>query len=218
MTRRFQGRVEVWDVINEAHGAANCLHYSYEQLLDLTVATCAAARQGDGEATMLVNCTDPWGLMAAADAPATTLRYCRDIVAAGADFDVLGMQLYVGPGLGGVRDLFEFSRMLDVFGDLGKPMHITEMGVPSSCEPDILAGRKVADIGRNGWWHAPWSEAIQAQWVREFLAVAASKPFLHALSWWDFADDGRHFHTHGGLLRRDLTPKPALANLRPWRD
>jgi len=37
--------------------------------------------------------------------------------------------------------------------------------------------------------------------------VLMGKPFVKAITWWDFTDHGHHFYTHAGLLDPDNNPK-----------
>ncbi len=114
--------------------------------------------------------------------------------------------------------LFEIASMLDRFAALGKPLHITELGVASVDGPDQHAIRR--DPG-NLYWHAPWSETIQADWIEQFYTLCYAHEAVEAVTWWDFADTPGHFWPHGGLLRADLTPKESHGRLRrlieDWR-
>jgi len=70
------------------------------------------------------------------------------------------------------------------------------------------------------YWHQPWSEEVQADWIEEFYTICYSKPYITATTWWDFADAG-YSYSHGGLVKPDLTPKESyhrLGNLiSRWR-
>jgi GH35 family endo-1,4-beta-xylanase len=112
--------------------------------------------------------------------------------------------------------MFEINRQLDRYSKLGKPIHITELGVSSATTRDEKSYLKAPE----GLWHAPWSEKVQADWVEQFYTLCYSKPYIQAITWWDFADRG-NFWPHGGLLQADMTPKEAyhrLANLiKEWK-
>jgi len=64
-----------------------------------------------------------------------------------------------------------------------------------------------------GLWHAPWSEAIQADWVEQVYTLAYSKPEIKAVSWWDLSDQAT-FWPFGGLLNRENQPKAAYYRLQ----
>ncbi len=215
---RYAGRIDVWDVINEAHDWGNELKFSPEQLLDLTRMSAAATRRANPRATVIVNNCCLWGEYVSTGrtyfgdmgrdlrAPHEYLRTCLD---ARIDFDVVGLQVYY-PGY----DMLEIERMLERFAQLGKPIHITELGVSSKNEPDPTAhGREPS----NSYWHAEWSERVQADWVEQFYTLCYGKPYIHAITWWDFADRG-HFWPHGGFLRPDMTPKESYQRLKGLRE
>ena len=199
---------------NEAHDWANQLGYSAYTVLDLTRASCEGAREGEPKSPdrreQLLRLRRvrrheqdllPTGAAAAAHA-ASVPRAC---LSAGLDFDVIGLQLYY-PGY----DLFEIARLLDWYAELGKPLHITELGVSSAPDDDE---RPCQEGQFRLVRHGPWSEAVQADWVEQFYTLCYSKPAIEAITWWDFADAG-HFWPHGEFLRPDFTPKESYRRLK----
>ena len=81
-------------------------------------------------------------------------------------------------------------------------MHITAVQVPSEG-----SGGEASVEG--GVWRSPWTEQIQADWLRQFVDIALSKPFVESVSWQNLIDHKRQTVPHGGLLRPDLAPKAA---------
>lgn len=208
ITRRYGDRISAYDVINEAHHVpwSNDLNYSPDQLIDLTRLACAAAREGHPTVQRIVNSCCLWARNVAIYGPPqrSPYQYLRACLAANIDFEVIGLQLYY-PG----QDMFEIDRLLDRFITLGKPIHITEMAVSSSTGQDDQS--QLGDA--SGLWHAPWSEAVQADWVEYIYTLAYSKPEIEAATWWDFSDQGT-FWPFGGLLRRNQQPKAAYYRLQ----
>ncbi len=217
---RYRGRIDIWDVINEAHDWGNELGFSAEQLLEMTRVAAETTRAADPSAVTVVNNCCPFGEYVAtqrtyfgpSDRPLRApIPYLQACLEAGIEFDVVGVQLYY-PGY----DMLEISRLLDRFAALGKPIHVTELGVSSDSRADPNAhGSHPSSL----YWHGPWSESIQADWVEQFYTLCYSKPYIEAITWWDFADKG-HFWPHGGFLRPDMTPKESYlrlqALLRGW--
>ena len=214
---RYKGRIDRWDVINEAHDFANDLHFSYDQLFDLTRMACDTARAANPNSMSVINSTCLWGEYAAPRAgkelpspiQRTPHQYLTDCVREKLDFDVIGLQVYY-PGW----DMFEIDRMLERFGRLGKPVHITEQSVASDTAKDTRA----LDQDVNGYWHAPFSQAVQADWVEQFWTIAYSKDCIQAISYWDLADYGGHFWPHGGLLDGSFKPKESYRRLKALVD
>lgn len=208
----YGDRLPYYDIINEAHGVswANELDFTPDQFLELTRLASLAVQAGDRRTFRIINSCCLWAENVAyfgppQRSPYSYLRACLD---AEIPFEAIGLQLYY-PG----QDMFEIHRLLERFGQLGKPIHITELGVSSDNTTDERSLLKQP----RGWWHAPWSETVQADWVEQFYTLCYSKAYIQAITWWDFADRG-HFWPHGGLLRADLTPKLAYQRLLSLRD
>ncbi len=215
ITARYGKRIPYYDIINEANGLswANTLGYSLEQLLEIANLAATASRAGNPQVQRIINHCCLWGTNVAFAQPPTTspyqfLKSCQE---AEIPFEFIGLQLYYPH-----QDMFEINRLLDRFSQLGKPIHITEIGVssaPGKDEKSILGGPI-------GLWHSPWSESVQADWVEQFYTLCYSKPYIQAITWWDFADIG-HFWPYGGLLDANLRPKPSFFKLssliHQWR-
>ena len=76
-------------------------------------------------------------------------------------------------------------------GDAGLPVHVSAI--------TILGG--------------PDEESQQAEAVRRFYTVAFARPEVASISWWDLSDAFAWQNAPGGLLRADLSPKPAYEAL-----
>ena len=57
-----------------------------------------------------------------------------------------------------------------------------------------------------GWWHRPWDEEIQAEFVHDFYTIAFSKEQMEAITWWNI-NDNNSFNVSGGLLDKNNRPK-----------
>ncbi|WP_404788183.1 endo-1,4-beta-xylanase [Altericista sp. CCNU0014] len=215
ITAHYQNRISYFDVINEAHGApwANELRFTPEQFLDLTRLTAEAARQGNPAVQRILNCCCLWGETVPYYPPPqrSPYQYLKAALSARIPFEIVGLQLYYPD-----QDLFEIDRLLERFSALGKPIHITELGVSSATGIDEQSYLKDA----RGLWHKPWSQTIQADWIEQFYTICYSKPAIEAISWWDFSDRGC-FWPFGGLLDRNMQPKESFYRLKTllaqWR-
>jgi GH35 family endo-1,4-beta-xylanase len=212
---RYRERIRVYDVINEAHDWGNEPGFSQDQLLEMTRLAADAAHAADPKATRVINNCCLFGEYVAEGRTykggqprplRTPLQYLRAVLKAGVDFDAVGLQVYYPE-----HDLFEIARMLDRFAALGKPLHVTELGVSSRADRDEEAIGK--DPGKS-YWHAPWSEGIQADWIEQFYTLCYGHPAVKAVTWWDFSDAPGHFWPHGGFLRPDGQPKEGYQRLQ----
>ena len=217
---RFRSRIHAWDVINEAHDWANEFHYSPEQLVEITAMMLKAAREADPTAFRVVNNCCLWAEYAATrmtnntplDRPSQTpLQYMKALRDAKVEYDAVGLQIY-SPG----RDMLEIERHIERFAALGKPIHITELGIPSANDQRTRStyeerGRTIPYPVDAVWHGTDWSEQIQADWVEQFYTLCFSMPQVEAVTWWDFTDPG--YMPNGGFLTRDLRPKPSYERL-----
>jgi GH35 family endo-1,4-beta-xylanase len=208
---RFRNRIHAWDVINEAHDWANELGLSQDQLLDVTRLAAESTRTADPTAFRVINCCLPWGEYVATGRtyagplkrPARTpLEYYRAVEDARVSYEAIGVQVYY-PGY----DMLEMERQLERFFAFGKPVHITELGVPTSSE-GIKGGGPIPY--ENVWHGTAWNEQIQADWVEQFYTICYSKPEVQAISWWVFSDSSRD---GSGFLHKDFRPKESYLRL-----
>ncbi len=217
---RYGQYIQTWDVISGVH-ANNCFTFNFEQLMELTRMTAALTKQVSPPSTAIINLVAPWGeYYARNQRTIPPLLYADMAVQSGVNFDAFGLQFYFGPAVDGmfVRDMFQISSLLDLFAKLGKPLHVTAVEVPSDSVTTDAADETSDPVPiQGGQWHQPWSEQIQSEWLRQFLEVALSKPFVEAVSWHSLTDHCRQMVPHGGLLRSDLTPKAAYVQMAKMR-
>jgi endo-1,4-beta-xylanase len=215
IVNRYRGRIRVYDVINEAHDWGNEPQFTQDQLLEMTRLAADAAHAADPKALRVVNNCCLFGEYVAEGSTyrgkqprplRTPLQYLRAVLKAGVDFDAVGLQVYYPE-----HDLFEIARMLDRFAALGKPLHVTELGVSSRADRDEQSMGKEPS---HSYWHAPWSEDIQADWIEQFYTLCYAHSAVEAVTWWDFSDAGGHFWPHGGFLRPDSQPKESYSRLQ----
>ncbi len=209
-TQRYHGRLQYVEVINEAHDKANLFRFSHEQLVQLTRAACAAARGGSRSVKRVVNHCCLWAEYARRPGPNnqrlwSPYRYVRDCIASGAEFEVIGLQLYYPQ-----QDLFEIDRMLQRFDGLNRALHISELSCNSAPGLDPASMRPKQLVPG---WHGPWTETMQADWLEAIYTLCYSRREFEAVGWWDFADAGGHFWPNGGLLHKNFTPKESFTRL-----
>ena len=226
---RYRGQVESWDVINEIQHylRRRSTEYDRDEAIELTRLCSDWTRQADPDAKRVVNADDPFGEYMAwkPGSGFAPLDYFTELERCGVDYDVIGIQLYYGAGFSYCRDLFEISRYFDRYERFHKELHLTETGAPSQEGEDPLDYTHVAkrhdrhpsepwedaaaisQASDAGFWHRPWDQENQADWMEGFYKVLMSKPFITAISCWDFSDHYQHFWSFSGMLDTEFKPK-----------
>lgn len=207
--QRYGRQITSWTVASGLH-AENVFAFNFEQIMDLTRMAAAITKQHSARAPIILDITQPWGEYYARN-PRTIppLLYADMAVQSGISFDAFGLQFLFGIASPGyhLRDMFQISSMIDRLANLGKPLHITALAVPSA-NPD----------GENGGrWHGEWSDETQAEWLAQFCEIALSKPYVESVCMQSLADGISDGLPQGGVLREDLTPKPAFTRLGELR-
>jgi len=218
---KYRGRIHIWDVINEAHVQPEVGHgingFTKDQNVELTYAAAKMAHEADPTCYRIINSTGTWSDYYMGRHPAiwqdNVYNYLQSVEDTKCEFEAIGLQYYHSG-----RDLLEFERDVERFARFKKPIHITELQIPSSS----------AEIPNAEWWGGgvggsrfPWhgsqfTETIQADWVESVYTMLFSKPYIEAITWWDLADPS--FVPHGGLINADMTPKEGYHRLKALLD
>lgn len=121
-------------------------------------------------------------------------------------FDAIGIEAHMHRGN---WPLYQMWDICDRFKDFNVPVHITEVA--------ILSGDPLTGIGgtkqTKEWPSTPEGELAQAEYVEKFYTLLFSHPSVEAISWWDFSDLDAWQGAPAGLLRKDMTKKPAYERL-----
>ncbi len=195
----FRGRIDIWDVVNEAtvshrfqnavgrwiarEGAANCVAQALRW-----------AQEANPDATLLYNdfniSPDFEKLVAGLLEKSAPLR-------------TIGIQSHMHKELWPIEKIW---RVCETYGRFGLPLHFTEA--------TVLSGRfKAQDDNdwhrvRSDWPTTPEGEARQAEYGAKFYTVLFSHPAVEAITWWDFSDNGSWQGAPAGLVCQDMSPKP----------
>ena len=219
----YKDSIKIWDAMNEAHDWANCFELNQDQLLELTKICCDSLREANDQATSIVNICLPFAEYVAGRYNCygalpqrlnSPYAYLRKVVDQGIDFDVVGIQLYFP-----ARDMVAVDRMLDTFKKLGKPIHITEMGVNGGVRNagKSNSGSSWSQLSMSeGVWHNGWNEHTQADWMEQFYTLAASRKEITALTWWDFMEPS--FSGNGAFLYEDENPREIFFRLKALKE
>lgn len=206
---RFAGTIHYWDVLNEANSAPEYRPANGESRW--------VARDG---AASVVATVLGWARAAAkenAGAPETFIYNDYDTTASNVSLlgalkargslpDVIGIQSHMHAGEWSEAKIW---RVCETFARFHRPLHFTETTVISGPRrPLDYTGPPATD-----WDTTPGGEAHQAEYVARFYTILFSHPSVRAITWWDFSDRGAWLGAPAGLLRRDMSPKPAYTRL-----
>ncbi len=203
--KRFAGLIDRWDVVNEASefDCERCMKAAPKYTTmwkkigrDELIRECFThARQANPKATLLINdyCTD-----------ARYERVIEQIVAADGKRlnDAIGIQSHMHTGAWPATKVW---RICQQFAPFGVPLHFTET--------TILSGERKWEK-QGDWPSTPEGETYQAENAARFYTLLFSHPAVEAITWWDLTDRRAWQHAPSGLLRDDMTPKPAYEELK----
>jgi GH35 family endo-1,4-beta-xylanase len=121
-------------------------------------------------------------------------------------FDVIGIQCHQHRKAWSAEETWQICER---FATTGKPLHFTEA--------TILSGQQGWELRKENpqldWASTAEGERRQEKEVVQFYTVLFSHPAVQAITWWDLSDQGAWQGAPAGLLRADMTPKPAYEAL-----
>jgi endo-1,4-beta-xylanase len=197
---RYRGRIDIWDVVNEAAYLSHKPHKT--RMADWAASLGAvpyvtecleAARAANPSAMLLVNdyCIEP-----------PYYRLLERLRRGGKPlFDAVGIQSHMH---GDVWPLHKVWSTCDTYSKLGLPLHFTET--------TIISGYRRGP-GENWGPTHPAGEAQQAEQTVNFYTTLFAHPAVQAITWWDFSDRGAWLGAAAGWLRNDMWPKPVYDEL-----
>jgi endo-1,4-beta-xylanase len=182
--RQWSPAIEYWDLVNEPTQAAG-----------VNLAAFRWAQQAAPSAKLLIN---EYGVLSHGSPP--FLQGLRNALREGVPIDAVGLQAHDPQGMRYQID--QLQHILDRVAELGRPIQISEVLVPSAGQP--MVGSYMA---------SNWGEQRQAEYATQLFRLCFGHPAVTAISWWDLSDRGA-WYAGDGLLRQDLSPKPAYEALR----
>jgi hypothetical protein len=115
------------------------------------------------------------------------------------------------------RDMMAFSSLLDRFAALERPVSVAAISAPSRAPDDEHLG---IDAQMDpGYLREQWSPQSQVTWMTQALAIAASKPFVHSVCWYELYESTKPAdNKFDGLIdATGAAAKPALWRLAEIR-
>ena len=124
----------------------------------------------------------------------------EQLVKDNAPFQIIGIQSHMHRGEWPLEKVWDTCERYSKFG---KAVHFSEV--------TVLSGKHGWELSQP-WPTTPEGERKQANYVEQLYTVLFSHPAIQAIAWWDL-QDGAWQGAPSGLLRADLTPKPAYDRL-----
>jgi len=201
--------VPTWDAINEAvilpvfdreENAVTQLAQRRGRV-EMVRLAFEAAREANPAVTLLLN---DFNLSPAYE------RVIEDVLDAGVQIDVLGLQSHMHQGYRGEEF---FADVLSRFERFGLPLHFTENTLLSG---DLMPA-EVTDLNDyvvDSWPSTPQGEERQAEEIVRHYTQLVAHPSVGCVNYWGITDEGAWLGAPCGLVRADGTPKPAYDALR----
>jgi GH35 family endo-1,4-beta-xylanase len=196
---RFQGRIDLWDVVNEATVSARFANAvgRWMKAKGATACVADALRWAEGSNPKAVLLYNDFNVSPDFE------KLVQALLDAKAPVKALGIQSHMHKGVWPIERVWQ---VCDTYARFGLPLHFTEATVLSGelKKPEDNDWHKRHD----DWPTTPDGEKRQAEYGQQFYTVLFSHPAVEAVTWWDFSDDGAWQGAPAGLVRRDMTPKP----------
>jgi hypothetical protein len=208
---RFRGKVPLWHVVHRAAGG-EVLGLTEEDQVRIAARAIQVARQADPTAQVTIGVDRPWAeWMGSSHFQLGPLHLCDYLLRA--ELGISGIAIEIAPGFSApgshIRDLFEFSKLLDLYSLLNVPLHVWIV-LPAGAGPD--PGAEPGIRVEEAQWPATPDDAMQTNWGARWIALAIAKPFVRTVTWLQASDTVPHVFPHGGLIRPDQSARPLV----PW--
>ena len=200
----FCGLVEYWDVVTEPTmgGHTNTpigVWINTKTPAVVCVEALNWARSACPKATLIINDyrTDQ-----------DFRNILQDIIRQKGRFDAIGLQAHMHRGN---WPLYQVWDICERFKDFNVPLHFTEVTVLSGAPKTGISSSQ--SVEQEEWPTTAVGEAQQAEYVEKLYTLLFSHPSVNAITWWDFSDRDAWQGAPAGLLRADMSKKPAYDSL-----
>ena len=225
----FKNKIKLYNAFNEPDGG-QAYQFTLDELVNLVGSSLQGAKKGDPNTLGFVNISMPIfqyinqgganytvaydmygnakpGVVMFAGPASSPTQFVQALTAAGYNPDTIGLEYYYGVVLPPI-DLGVFAGSLEHYGALGKKLFISELSYGTL---DDYPGLNKWWSGWGGW-HQGYTDQAQADWARDALTVAFSKPSVNGVQWTGASDGPVDYNYVGdGLFHSDgVTPRPSL--------
>jgi endo-1,4-beta-xylanase len=214
IVQRWSPYIDTYELVHEpCWPGARALPLAVEDMVRLCHATALAVRDVYPEARLEVSFSEVSRL------PTYTVRpldFLAALERAGVPYHTIGLQLFENAYSASQPPLYYRSKTLSgilqsqhYYAALGKPLHVTALAAPSVAPPGKPPTYFKPPYG-------PWNEETQARYLDAAYTYLFAEPQVQGITWWCPVDGRLSYIRGGGLLRQDLSPKPAYAALQQW--
>ena len=201
IAERYGESIQIWDVVNEAADYVEPRNARYDDYV--FKAFKEAERLLPNDHIFIINeTTSAWFRYLKEEQTGRFYLLCQSLIARGAKLDAVGLQFHLFSSKvwreileGKFFTPYQLTKALDGYAALNRPIHVSEITIPSS------------DIG---------GEEAQAYYAEKVYELWFSHPAVEAITWWNMRDGQAYSKEQkfcGGLLRADFSPKPAYRAL-----
>ena len=165
VVRHYAGTIEYWTITEPTWPDSNPFHLTKAQWVEIVRAASEAIRAADPTAKIMV-------VVIPLDLPErgySATGILDALVKGKVEFDAIGIEVYpfaFGKDSNGYPIVSQVSARLDDFARFGKPLFISEMGIPATPSPEA-----------------------QAAWLRAIYGMAFEKSLMAGLVWYFVVDD-----------------------------
>jgi GH35 family endo-1,4-beta-xylanase len=203
---RYKDTIHYWDVLNEANGAGGTTPPNGESAWIVRDGPASVVGTALGWARAAGSGLDDTFIYNDYETGQSNVNLLMALQTKGQLPDAIGIQSHMH---GGVWPLTKVWETCETFGKFGKPLHFTETTVLSGPTRNVDDSKPYP----TDWYTTPDDEAKQADYAAQFYSLLFSHPSVRAITWWDFSDLNAWRNAPSGLVRKDMTPKPAYTRL-----
>jgi GH35 family endo-1,4-beta-xylanase len=208
---RYRGKVRIWDVVNEATVSRNASNGigNWAKRNGPVAVTQQSLRWARAASRKFEKIDKPLFLYNDFNLGPDLTDLLATLRERGELPDAIGIQSHMHDGVWPLEKVWQAA---EEYGKFNRPLHFTEVTVVSGARP--VREEKGSDGDATNWLTTPEGEKAQGDYLAQFYAVLFSNPKVDAITYWDFSDYGAWQGAPAGLIRTDMTPKPAYDRLK----
>lgn len=216
IAERYKDQITVWEMNEQNASWSNALNLTWNQKFEIIEIAIAGLKAGNPNAKVLFDANAlPYEFGFANLNNGNELaggisfyEFLQQLPLHNIDFDYIGLEFYYS---GAYSDstyppsltMAALSDLLDLYSNFGKPIFLRELSAPSIQIPDAT------------WWHQPWDEEMQAEYLKDIYTIAFSKALVQEIGWsYGVSDRDQGPVIGGGILDENDHPKASYFELK----